>query len=133
MDESLLQATFSSGVWLCCKSHEALLEDVCFQRLKAGDDNIYPHVILVSSQQMWLRDVLRHKISRPLRHILLTADDTDATTATARCGLHDIHILEVIVFTLLHPAFVILWEEVCWWTYLEVFTMPSSLPLGVPP
>lgn len=82
---------------------------------------------------MGLREVLGHQVARSLVDLLLLADDADASAATRGSWLHDVHVFEVVHFTLVHPPLVILWEYVGWRADLEVLAVPPSLALGVSP
>ena len=82
---------------------------------------------------MRLRNVLLNQIPWSFIHILLFTNYSDSTTATSSCWFHNIHISEVVYLTLLVESLIVLREQVCGWTYFEIFTVSSSLTLYITP
>jgi len=82
---------------------------------------------------MRFTQILRHQIPRSLAHLLLFANNSDASATTWPSRFHDIHILVITHFSLIAPSFVVFRKEIGCWANLKVFTMSPSLSLHVSP
>lgn len=61
---------------------------------------------------MGLADVFAHQVAAALLHLLLFVDDADTTTTTGGCGLHDVHVFEIVYLAIILPPLVVFWENV---------------------
>jgi hypothetical protein len=118
---------------LCCQPDKAILEKVGLQWLKASHYDIDPEVILVPTETMRVREVLGNQIAISLVDGVFLADNLDSPSATRRGWLQDVHVFEVVHFSIIHPPFVVFWEDVSCRGYLIVFSMLTPLLLDISP
>lgn len=82
---------------------------------------------------MGVRKVLGHQVSIPLVDYVLLAYDLDASSATGGGRLQDVHVLEVVHLSVIHPPLVVLWEDVRCRRDLVFFAVLSPLLLHISP
>ena len=133
MHESLLQTVFVRRVWLGRQSHEALSENVGLTRLEAGDEDVDSQIVFVTSEQVRFRDVLGDQVACSLWDGVFATYDLDSLSTTCAGWLEDVHVFEIIHFSIIYPSFVVLRENICYWANLEIFPVFSSLLLYISP
>lgn len=133
MDVSLLEISFGCGVLLSSQSDKTILKEVSLEWLEASDNDVYPQIILVPSQQMRIGEILGHQVAISLVDCVFLANDLDSSSTTRGCRLQNVHVLKIIHLSVIHPPLVILWEDVSWRSDLIVFAMLSPLLLHISP
>lgn len=133
MDESLLQAPFGRGVRLGGQTYEAILENIGLQRFVACDYDVDSQVVLVATQEMRFGEVLGDQVALALIDSIFLPNDLDASSTTCCSWLQNIHVLEIIHLTVIHPTLVVLWENISWRAQLELFAVFPPLLLHIPP
>ena len=135
MNKCFLQGLRLGRVRLSCKSNESILEYICFERFKTCHKHINPQVVLITSQQMRLVDVLRNQVSSmlPVFDLIFLSDNFDSFSTRGRCRFENVHVLVVWHLAVVHPAFVVVWQDVRRWTDVEVFALFATLSLAVAP
>jgi hypothetical protein len=78
-------------------------------------------------------DIFAHEPACALRHGVLLADDTDATTAAGTGWLQDEEVLEVVQLSITDKPLIVLWENVCRWAYVKLLAVLPPLLLHVAP
>lgn len=84
MDELCVRCLLVIRVLLSCEPHQPFLEQVNFERIKAGYECINSHIVLEPMDQVRVADVLRHHVTWLPLYFLLLADYFDAF-ATGGC------------------------------------------------
>ena len=82
--ESLLQTVFGCRVRNGGQPNETLLEHVNRQRLKRSHEHINPQIVFVTTNQMWLAQVLRHDVTVSFSDLSPLAHYFDAAATRAR-------------------------------------------------
>ena len=78
--------------------------------------------------------VLLHQVaSATLVHLLLAADDADASSTTGASRLHDIHVAVVGELALIAPTLPVLGQDVRRRAHLELLAEACALPCHVAP
>ena len=83
--------------------------------------------------QVWLAHIFRYDIATSFLYLLVLANHTDASTATGRTRFHDVHVLEVVDFSIDLPPLVILREDISGRTDIKSFAMKTFHPLDIAP
>ena len=65
--------------------------------------------------------------------ILFLADDSDTFSTTCSNRLHNVHILEVVYFSVNAPALIVFWHDVSGWTDIESFAVKTPHALYISP
>ena len=133
MNETLLKTALTGAVGHGSQAHKALLEQVNLEGLKAGDQHVQTQIVFVPPNQVGLVQVLADDVAALLAHVLFLANHADAPTATARCRLKDVHILEVGHLAVDLPALVVLRENVGVGRNVKLLAIEATHPLHVAP
>ncbi len=133
VDEPLLQTVLRGRVGLGGQPNQAVLENVGFEGVEGGDDDVDSEIVLEPPEQVGLGDVLRHEEAAALGDQVLLADDLDAPAAAGACGFEDVHVFEVVHFSVVAEALVVLGENVGERAQLEVLPVLPPLLLHVAP
>lgn len=133
MDKAFLQRSFGRWVRLCGQTNQSLLEHISFKWLKASDNYIDSHVILVPSEKMRLWKVFAYQIAWALWYVLLFTHHSDPSAAAWGSWFHYVHVFESTGLSFLHPPFIVFRKKISWWTYLELSTVLPPLSLTIPP
>lgn len=112
MDVPLVDRLLIIGVLLGRETDQALLKEVDFERVKAGDERVDAHIVLEPVDQVRIRDVLGDNVARLPLNFLLLADHLDSTTARRCTGLHNVHVAVVVSLSVHRELAIVVWEEV---------------------
>lgn len=82
---------------------------------------------------MGVSQVFGHQVAIPLVYLVLLSDDFDSSSAWRGSWLQNVHVFKVVHFSVIHPPFVILWENVGCRCNFEVPTMFPPLLLHITP
>lgn len=82
---------------------------------------------------MGLRNITTDDIAAALVYVLLFANDLNAAPTTGGCGLHDVHVLEVVDLTVQLKAFIVLRKYVRCRSYVVGLPILAFHALDVAP
>jgi hypothetical protein len=135
MNESFLESLLVCGILLCCQPHQSVLENVGFQRVKAGDEYVDSEVVFVSPEEVWLCNILLNQVAASLFvfDLVLLTNDLYSSAAACSSWLQNVHVFVVVHLSVVDPSFVVLWQDVSGGTDVELFALLSPLSLNVSP
>lgn len=82
---------------------------------------------------MGLGDVTTADVAASFIYVLFFPYNFDSTATAGRCGLHDVHVLEVVDLSIEHEPLVVFWENIGRWCNIECLAILPSHPLHVAP
>ena len=82
---------------------------------------------------MGLANILRDYDTISFVDLLLLSYDSDSFTTTGSHRFQNVHVFEVVYFSVDGPSFVVLGHDVGRWTDIKSFTVETSHPLNIPP